>query len=772
MAESKKVKKIGAYIKHIINEGKESEVTISMPGYVGYAALNFYSHHLSKMVSEMFSFSKQLEITNFKAVVQDIIQQYANVLHRVAVIYIDKDLKRYRSENNFNTPYYRDKILGKESYMMKNYYAHKIDPTVSSFDFYGDYFSAAYPAFNKFAYEFCNSAISSLKLALTRINRDIKKGIIGELFFGRLEGSYKINSIKSSGSDYHAGCRQVLFLEVINIEAKEVISFLYKPSSILADVYVAGDIQRLKKSEIVKEKIDESLFEIVNKYINKKIGKKYKLRTIFGIPLKDKSGHYGYQEILSHSPWHSIDFEKMIIEKLHVDSNVKPQKYAEKLFNNFISSIDISKNSDWIVSTKDVSRLSRQYGILTVLMIMLGNGDRHSENMIFSAKEGVFIDYETSLEPFKIGIDSLLSLDSGQGAMHGDSTVSKDVVFFEEFWGKKEFKIYLPGKNAAFILNKGVLVRFHPDIVDFKKGLRDSLKMISDLAKKIVSWSKYDLVNNMVTRVVPLRTSDFEYMCFRLHNSYLSPENFFENELTSQRTESIMPYASMIMGRNQKNIPDNSVEYGHLLPKMMIFFGDNCKNLFDRIFIYNIPSYYCVVNSKKLYDDSGNILSFPDEGLVKKLVCQKLQNFKIDGKEKLINSLVKLISGGKEKDFFIEAPLGVFVKRVFHMAGNRAELLKSFSSEAERLLYLDSAKSYKIAFHKNPLTKLSSSVKSVTHDDQKKNVRHKKDEVEKNTNIVHSKGQRRSSDLGSKGGSGEKESHEQHDDDSDSLSFK
>ena len=87
---------------------------------------------------------------------------------------------------------------------------------------------------------FINASIESFE----RMNRDfntIKNGFLSELD----EENIRLTKISSSGSDFHKKGRHVKFLTFEDDEG-HVKKVVYKPSSMVADAMIAGNVQRLK----------------------------------------------------------------------------------------------------------------------------------------------------------------------------------------------------------------------------------------------------------------------------------------------------------------------------------------------------------------------------------------------------------------------------------------------------------------------------------------------------------------------------------------------
>jgi hypothetical protein len=363
--------------------------------------------------------------------------------------------------------YFQEKIFGiSEPHFQKNLE-----------DFYGEYPRAKY-AIEKLTSNF----ISNIKRACTRVIKDWKA--IDTVFAKPQKGELrKLKMIKPSGSDFHKGGQQVLFLTFKVFERMALVykelKLVYKPADVEADCLLIGDSAAV--NSVHPGFMTKSLMEILNAWIELERQSNtgatlvnlptYKILPFtYGTskPTPEIKDSYGYLEFLHHEE-------------------------IEKIPGTAFSSPSVGPGDFVIRPAQDKGAICRKFycliGQTCALATTFSLGDLHCENLIAHQYLPCLIDLENSLSKPMANIKAtgLLMKQTARDRAAITGIHGQTRLMIEEGSVKKRVE---PKKYARTLMS----------------GLQQMLTLMGKNVQSadIVAW--FTRLNGVIVRQVPIST--------------------------------------------------------------------------------------------------------------------------------------------------------------------------------------------------------------------------------------------------------------------------
>ena len=445
------------------------------------------------------------------------------------------------------------------------------------------------------------------KILFNRVNNDFAELVTG--FFQ--SNQLKLINIKSVGSDLHHQGAQVLILG-FSLNKLEEIKIVYKPSSVEADTYIIGNINRLK--DLDSRYIEKcSFIEILNEELLKE--SRQPLPTYLIIPKEDRVEEnltddprriykkYGYLQYISHRPWEEIDiYGKMLKlsrnkhELNHSDITCALESYYTQEHTRLLKKAYDSGNCEYIlINDEEANNYSYASGCLIAIMLMLGVVDMHVENMIVSKKLPVLLDLENSfrIDEDEPTIQKTLVLHRNRGSMSHKSTIPKSYSVLFNIGGKQSVQLEEIGKNRAYLYEKegSCLKAFKIREDSAISGLNDTFKICANKRELFSQWVKS--VENICVRYIPFNTPQFiaEIDRARLLIMENIPAQFYEfkqNLLTAK--------------------PHDCTSDSSRINNYSIYNEETIDEYISEISTGNVPVYYIFLNNNALFDFKGTQL--------------------------------------------------------------------------------------------------------------------------------------------------------------------
>lgn len=229
---------------------------------------------------------------------------------------------------------------------------------------------------------------SNVKLACERIATDWNS--IGAAFFPG-DTITRLSEIRTTGSDFHKGGKQVLILSFWLEKADGLGRVVYKPSSVEIDCRIVGDsaaVNRIKPEGYTQP---TSLTELMNRHSRRQKNRftSAPLPTYTVLPYKRRSVKeaYGYIEFLTREP--------VVKGPFAVFTDIEG-KQADTVSS--MSKRDV-RRSDWVVASgKREQVFYHQGGRLLAMAYAVSVSDLHVQNVIVHGKHPCLIDLEDALK--------------------------------------------------------------------------------------------------------------------------------------------------------------------------------------------------------------------------------------------------------------------------------------------------------------------------------------------------------------------------------------
>jgi hypothetical protein len=455
---------------------------------------------------------------------------------------------------------------------------------------------------------------NNIKLCCARVIKDRNTLVT---FFDKIEppdtnfNIVRLIKIKSTGSDFHKGGKQVLILtfsttykknlQLISVTVSGQLKVVYKPGDLEADCLLAGNSAALKK--VNPEFMENSLFEIYNNQLEvyKKSNSSftgiaidtYRILPIVynsqnggGLPLLIRDS-YGYIEFLNYDLyWDTINF----------------WGYYPLAQSNYL----IFKLQD---ATSIIKAFYQKAGAICAIAATFSIVDLHIENFRVSNYNPYPIDMEISLTNVVDDITATLLIDNTYGALNKST---------EDFKGTgSQWKVILNDANKVQIVQENRPETFCNRLYEwgFKKekrlvpikdnfllqGFEDGMKILQACVKEINILTEWynRLKNNVVVRYMPFSTSIFKTIVVNVC--------IIQFEGSSPG----VPFLPTLRTKNDQRLQIEFEKYiNHGLPNFLAFLYDQCGPDYENL---DIPVFYYLIGdqSLNLVNSRGELVTIP-----------------------------------------------------------------------------------------------------------------------------------------------------------------
>jgi hypothetical protein len=327
--------------------------------------------------------------------------------------------------------------------------------------------------------------INNIKQTCDRIIGDIDK--INNLFNDVYPGGKisELIEIKSTGSDFHKGGKQVLILSFKTTQIPK-FKLVYKPGDIEIDCLLIGDSSVV--NHLTPNFMELSLVEIINDRIDKELkldpeSSLVKLRTL---------------HILPRNP----------------TSNCEPgPSLPERAIGDSYGYIEYIERDDPITNDKEniVKKFYRSMGQWAAIACIFSFTDLHAENVLVKEHEPVLIDMEVSLIKIVEHIfDTNLCIDvggiTGQIRITQNSRLKVDESgkYFEVDVEEKvetQNRLYESYESGAKVINVNWIYLLY--------GFQSGMNLLSKIISETNFFRWMDRLNNVLVRFVPISTNEF-----------------------------------------------------------------------------------------------------------------------------------------------------------------------------------------------------------------------------------------------------------------------
>lgn len=470
-----------------------------------------------------------------------------------------------------------------------------------------DKFMSDYPATNHALGRLAANLQSNIKLCCERVILD--RQILTDFF--NANGIYQntlsiiaLTEIESSGSDFHKGGKQVLFLGFSGeynrgSKVKSVrLKVVYKPSDLEADCLIAGN-SNVVNTLLQRTFMEKSLFEIYNDALatdpNRKglplntyriLPRNYNSQQGANNPLHVRDA-YGYIEYLNH--------------EVHWNS-----KGWFGYYPGGVSDFVIFKTQ----SSNIIQDFYRQAGAFCAVSCTFSIVDMHIQNVRVCRYNLYPIDLEVSLtkKVSEINTTSLMGINGGL-TDHTLSVEGKWDFCITETATEKYYDLHRPTQTESQA-NRLCTAKSNrnPEVVDIDRlsllqGFNDGMNVLqtAQAKRRFDVWFKR--LNNVVVRYTPFGTDLFQV---DLALVYLAPhprETLLEDTLNTailgSFTEQYKIYCQL------------KVSEEDVLPNFLALHTDVVKQDYLNL---DVPAFYYCINENwlALVDSTGNPVSIPE----------------------------------------------------------------------------------------------------------------------------------------------------------------
>lgn len=549
-------------------------------------------------------------------------EHLAELLDKYVILYANFDLADYRKalHDTINTKELNPNLL-------TEYYQSR-----SQNKTYAEYLVNVFPELIGILELLAVNFKNSLTKTLMRIEAD-KRELIDIFFHECSSEECVLEEITQTDSDLHKNGQQVMILrfskrfvnnsnnnneEDKNIHREESVKIVYKPSSVLMDMLFVGNINQLKHTVAVKTipSLDsaQSVAEIVNMClsnvddINNNNNQAPTIPTYIIYPKENENtlDSYGYIEYLSHRPWLESDLKEKVISTILEQLSTSTSKNSIQISQDVVKqsirkALDEAKKTclntdnkhpcDYVVrSLKQVSRFSRQCGMLAGMATAFGITDMHLENLIVSNLQPYLIDLEISLNQVQLSLEATGFLEGNSGSMLSHLEHHTNFTHLSSIDGMDIVGASIPQKNRLYRLNEQERLELCKiNKVDFDQGFEEVINFIANNGKEFLRWLDHPLLNQASVRIIPYETQRF-YKDMTMLQSMKFKKTDFDDLKNSWIKYEIQQLD------NLSNITEH---------RFAIFLSDN---VYNNLIAGNVPVYYMKTSGKSLINSDGQVV--------------------------------------------------------------------------------------------------------------------------------------------------------------------
>ncbi|MES2204234.1 MAG: DUF4135 domain-containing protein [Pseudomonadota bacterium] len=353
-------------------------------------------------------------------------------------------------------------------------------------------------------------------------------------------------NIDFSGKEFHRGQQQVLIVRCKTNEGSEA-KFIYKPSSLVADTFLVGDVEKLRElkmhySDRFEGEIDinASVVQLINAGI---LPTSPRLQTYLVVPMRwsTVTDSYGYIEFLEHDPAVSSSITDNLQGLL---LNAKTKQEADRIIDEFSHAVEGSVAREFqnilqelyedfqrgrkvhsITSDpQEVKDYSILCGQLAAIFRAFNIADMHVDNIFVHNKKPCAIDFEfcMSLSVASLQETSALTLLGGAFSPFSQTfihwkflcPVQDNAAASSLDYAKIEGKEFFYGNNRLYQADIEAN-RLSPILAEreqFLAGFHQVMNFFRASHLDITGILASNFVRSGFVRVAPLTTADFASM--------------------------------------------------------------------------------------------------------------------------------------------------------------------------------------------------------------------------------------------------------------------
>lgn len=464
-------------------------------------------------------------------------------------------------------------------------------------DFKNKYPTTAY-ALDKLYQNFTNNILECCQRVIN--DRDLLESFYEEKYPDNLK-ILALREIKSSGSDFHKGGKQVLFLTFQIVHSPEGdtqhenLKVVYKPSDLEVDCMISGNSDWINATDPGFQ-LERSLVEIYNDQIDliKRNNPGFtgeKLDTYgflprnymsvqpaaLPLPIKDA---YGY------------------IEYLNTDvSGTAYGVFGYYPFGNSDNMIFKSQNERDIIQ-----KFYRKLGALSAIACTFSITDLHLENVRVRNYTPYLIDLEVCLTSSIASINDTNLIDTAGGINRYKvdnqdfKWITKDKDSPGSAYIDKAYLTEFKCNRLWQIKQRGFKQLIHVDETELLTGLTDGLEVLkaAQIAGKFNNW--FSRLNNVIVRYLPYGTSDFKNIIKALYFD-------FRPIILTSTTPQLVDKNLRIWLGDDYNTGMTAPEYLVLRPNHA---GVDYLNL-------DIPAFYHRIGTQDIVNSRGELVDIPTQ---------------------------------------------------------------------------------------------------------------------------------------------------------------
>jgi len=479
---------------------------------------------------------------------------------------------------------------------------HVIDAT---YDTNVNNFFVQYPITGNALDQITNNFQQNIKLACERIIADCNANRIRDLFIGQYP-SLTLNSLKairSTGSDFHKGGKQVLILtfDATWWEGWRPhwidLRVVYKPTDLEIDCLLVGNSAAV--NAVTPGFMAQSLAEIFNAWVlahpgagpretlpTYRILPRHPTSATPGFPLPVRSA-YGYMEYLSNDTSYSLG--------------------ALNYYPLGASDFVIFRTQD---EAAIVPRCYRQMGQWLALACTFSLMDLHIENVRISRYLPYLIDLELSLTQTVATVQQTLLLLPGQAPTSGINGKYNEAEVFA--WVVDVLNPGTPNQSISitkeyvrkYFQNRLYALRPDKKLVPVNPywlftGLRNGMNVLREIEQAGGFNAWFGRVNNVLVRVVPVATQGWRSVRADIYESTViavPPPAPLAGNIADALRHELTPAFQNYVGNPTPE------------PRFMVYAAAASATDLQN---FDIPAFYHRISTVELLDSSGNVMPVP-----------------------------------------------------------------------------------------------------------------------------------------------------------------
>jgi hypothetical protein len=452
----------------------------------------------------------------------------------------------------------------------------------------------------------------NIELACIRLYKDVAAL---NKFYNTLGGDKStiesVMHIKSTGSDFHKGGKQVLIItlgvETLAVSIDDVIpvfflrKMVYKPSDVEIDCLLSGNSAAV--NAVFPRFMEKSLVEIYN---------------------AELAIYKGLHPLFTGEPVDTYGILPMVYQSKYNGDLPVPLRnsygYLQYLDND-VSGTAVQINgyypfgeSDYLIfKTDDANKIKTTYyrkaGALSALACCVSIQDMHIENMRIKRYMPYLIDMEVSFNKAVTDIEntSLFASAMGNpaGGVNGLFLESQDTYWHINNKASKGRNLVIELKTKpAYYQNRLWIWKLNKnktnvpvDIGQYQRGFEDGMIILRAAQEKDAFDNWLARCKNVVVRYLAFGTAVLKQ---NITAYYLTPEN-----ARKERTLDLILCGQLTQYAKQYRKPESPNYLALAAPQCLLDLG-----------LVDVPIYYYRIGMLEILDSSGNLVPIPDEVMI------------------------------------------------------------------------------------------------------------------------------------------------------------